>query len=323
MSLPVCEADEAITVAIQGDEFRKLYREVVSRVRELPNRLASYNSPEAILETFTADYKTSDDFVFVANIESREEEVFHVHGIISETRLPPVIKGHRVNMGALLQTVKLIGVDDNQDFHAAVIAVSAIYEFLQQSVGSSVQAPYGIQHGTSRDITFVNRLLTPTHSAFPEDIITFPSALDPSESLKPAIDEGRFAFTKDNQVRFHKLVSNDAGDQLHFVNHIQPGVFRPGQIVNVGVSFWLIKAKTSAPMRFISHLDSISLLSWGARKVLDERRFQQIRPKHGLPAKRCPTTVIKNQAKNSTNHPKRQNQGQPSSSQLPMETDKD
>ncbi|KAK0470900.1 hypothetical protein IW261DRAFT_1572587 [Armillaria novae-zelandiae] len=302
MSLPVCEADEAITVAIQGDEFRKL-------------------SSEAILEAFTVDYKTSDDFVFVANIESGEEEVFHVHGIISETRLPPVIKGQHINMGTLLQTVKLISVDDDQDFHAAVIAVSAIYEFLQQSVSSSVQAPYGIQHGTSRDMTFVNRLLTPSHSAYPEDIIVFPSTLDPSESLKSAIDEGRFAFTKDNQVRFDKLMSNDVGDQLHFVDHIQPGVFRPGQIVNVGVSFRLIKPKMSAPMHFISHLDSVSLLSWGARKVLDEQHFQQVRPKHGLPAKRRPTTFMKNQVKRSTNYPKGQNHGQPSSSQNPMETD--
>ncbi|KAK0467388.1 hypothetical protein IW261DRAFT_1426665 [Armillaria novae-zelandiae] len=156
MSLPLCEVDEGTTLAIQGNEFRKLYREAVSRVRELPNCLSSYSSPEAILEAFTVDYQTSDEFAFISTTEGGEEEVFYVHGVISETRLPPVLKGNRVSMGGLVQMVKLIAINDDQDFCAAVSAISSLCDFFQQSVGSYIQVPYAVQHGTSREITCVN-----------------------------------------------------------------------------------------------------------------------------------------------------------------------
>ncbi|SJL16368.1 uncharacterized protein ARMOST_19890 [Armillaria ostoyae] len=147
MSLPVYEASDAITLAVQGDEFKKIYREVASKVRDLPNRLAGFDSSQAISESFTVDYQTSDDFVFVANAESGEEEVFQVHGVISEMRLLPVQKANRVSMSGLVQTVKLVGVEDNQEFRMAAITISCMCEFLQQSVGAPVQAPYTIQHG--------------------------------------------------------------------------------------------------------------------------------------------------------------------------------
>ncbi|PBL01581.1 hypothetical protein ARMGADRAFT_1023041 [Armillaria gallica] len=196
--------------------FQKIYGEVVAKVRNLPNQLAGFDSSQAIAEAFIVDYQNSDDFVFVANAESGEEEVFQVHGIISETRLPPVQKGNRcssVSMTGLVQTVKLVSIEDNQEFRTAAVTISRMCEFLQQSVGAPVQAPYAVQHGITREITFVNRLLTPTHSAFPEDIITLPSAFDPSQSLKASIDEGKFAFTKDNQVAFNKLALNEEDDQ--------------------------------------------------------------------------------------------------------------
>ncbi len=41
------------------------------------------------------DHQSSDDFAFVANANTGEEEVFQVHGILTETRLPPVLKGNQ------------------------------------------------------------------------------------------------------------------------------------------------------------------------------------------------------------------------------------
>ncbi|KAK0431279.1 hypothetical protein EV421DRAFT_1912006 [Armillaria borealis] len=213
MSLPFYEASEAITLAIRGDDFKKIYREVASKVRDMLNQLASFNSSQAIAEAFVVDYQTSDNFVFVANAESGEEEVFQVHGVISETRLPPIQKGNHVTMNGLVQTVKLVSTEDDQEFRMSAITISRMCEFLQQSVGAPVQAPYTVQHGIAREITFVNRLLTPTYSAFPEDIITLPSVFDPSQSLKASIDEGKFAFTKDNQVAFNKLALNEEDNQ--------------------------------------------------------------------------------------------------------------
>ncbi len=50
---------------------------------------------ESIIEAFVVDYEASDDFIFVANASTGEEEVFQLHGVVSETRLPPVLKGNR------------------------------------------------------------------------------------------------------------------------------------------------------------------------------------------------------------------------------------
>ncbi|PBK69308.1 hypothetical protein ARMSODRAFT_975057 [Armillaria solidipes] len=277
MSLPLYQANDAISVAIQSDHFKSSFRDISAKLRESPNQLGSFDSMESIVEAFVADYESSDDFTFVANANTGEEEVFQLHGVLSETRLPPVLKGNRVSMTSLVQTVKLISIDDDEDFRIAGHAASRMLEFLQQSTGASVQAPYAVQHGIAREFTAVNWLLTPSHSAFPEDVIDLPSTYDPGQTLKSSIDEGKFAFTKDNQVAFNKLTL-DEGNHLQRIMHIKPGTFRPGQIVNIGVSFRLIKSQNSSPMRFIAHLDSI----------LDDRRFQKSAPTRGLPAKRRP-----------------------------------
>lgn len=49
-------------------------------------------------------------------------------------------------MNGLVQTIKLIGTKDDQEFHLAGLAISRMFEFLQQSVGAPVQAPYAVQH---------------------------------------------------------------------------------------------------------------------------------------------------------------------------------
>ncbi len=112
-------------------------------------------------------------------------------------------------MNGLVQTVKLIGINNDNDFQMAGLAISRMLEYLQQSVGTPVQAPYAIQHGIAREFTFVNRLLTPTHSAFPDDVVDFPSTFDPSQSLINSLNKGKFMFTRDNQVAFSKLTVNE------------------------------------------------------------------------------------------------------------------
>ncbi len=113
-------------------------------------------------------------------------------------------------MNGLVQTVKLVSIDDDEDFRTAGHTVSRMLEFLQQSTGAPVQAPYVVQHGIAREFTAVNRLLTPSHSAFPEDVIDLPSSYDPSQTLKSSFNEGKFAFTKDNQVAFNKLTLDES-----------------------------------------------------------------------------------------------------------------
>ncbi len=55
------------------------------------------------------------------------------------------------------------------------------------------------------------------------------------------------------------------------ISGIKPGNFRPGQIVSIGVSFRLVKSRQNDQLMFLSHLDSLTLLSWGVRKVSEEQ----------------------------------------------------
>lgn len=115
MSLPLYQANEAISVAIQSDHFstyslafsfmlsdlylglESSFQEISAKLRNSPNQLSSFDSMESIVEAFMTDYESSDDFIFVANVNANtgEEEVFQLHGVVSETRLPPVLKGNR------------------------------------------------------------------------------------------------------------------------------------------------------------------------------------------------------------------------------------
>lgn len=61
----------------------------------LPGDLGLYDTIESILETFAVNSVSSDNFVFLANEMSGMEEVFQVRGIISEVKLPPVLKAQR------------------------------------------------------------------------------------------------------------------------------------------------------------------------------------------------------------------------------------
>ncbi len=50
-------------------------------------------------------------------------------------------------MKSLVQTIKLISIDEDEDFRTAGHAASRMLEFLQKSTYASVQAPYAVQHG--------------------------------------------------------------------------------------------------------------------------------------------------------------------------------
>lgn len=112
MSLPLYQANDVISVAIQSDHFstyslafsfmlsdlylglESSFQEISAKLRNSPNQLSSFDSMESIIEAFMMDYKSSNDFIFVANANTGEEEVFQLHGVVSETCLPPILKGN-------------------------------------------------------------------------------------------------------------------------------------------------------------------------------------------------------------------------------------
>ncbi|SJL11509.1 uncharacterized protein ARMOST_14913 [Armillaria ostoyae] len=283
MSLTNYKAPDTLTTSIRQDSFKQTFRAATVPLIGLPGDLGLHDSVESILDTFVVDAKSSDDFVFLANERSSGEEVFQVRGILSEVKLPPVLKGQRVSINELIQTVRLISFDEDEWFRKATTAASRIAEYMEQHVQETVRIPYAICHGAIREFQIVNRILTPVHRMAVEDVIELPLSYDPSRTLQPIIGEGKFVFTKDNKPSFEKFSMNEDGQYTH-VRGVKPSTFRPGQIVVVGVSFRLVRSTNSDMMMFVTHLDSIALLSWGH---LDESRVTRHRvQKHALPIKK-------------------------------------
>ncbi|PBK66568.1 hypothetical protein ARMSODRAFT_977477 [Armillaria solidipes] len=310
MSLTSYKAPDTLAASIQQESF------TTAPLSGQPGDLGLHDSAESILDTFVVDTVSSDDFVFLANESSGEEEVFQVRGVVSEVKLPPVLKAQRVSINELTQTVKIISIDDDEWFRKASSAASRIAEFMEQHVQETVRIPYAIRHGAIREFQFVNRLLMPAHRTAAEDVIELPPAYDPSHTLQAVINEGKFVYTKDNKPAFEKFSLNEDG-QYTRVRGVKPGTYRPGQIVAIGVSFRLVRSTNSDTMMFVAHLDSVALLSWGVMKNLDDNRATRHRAqKHVLPIKKRHTNLDDHMApkaseENNQVHPQAKNQNNP------------
>ncbi|KAK0431159.1 hypothetical protein EV421DRAFT_1743366 [Armillaria borealis] len=267
MSLTSYKAPDTLAASIQQESFTTV------PLSRQPGDLGLHDLAESILDTFIVDTMSSDDFVFLANESSGEEEVFQVRGIVSEVKLPPVLKAQRVSINELTQTVKIISIDDDEWFRKASSAASHIMKFMEQHVQETVWIPYTVQHGAIREFQFVNRLLTPAHRTAAEDIITLPPAYDPSHTLQAVINEGKFVYTKDNKPAFEKFSLNEDGQYiLHLLSKYHIDTFDT--------------------MMFVTHLDSVALLSWGVMKNLDDNQATwHHTQKHVLPIKKCHTNL--------------------------------
>ncbi|SJL14192.1 uncharacterized protein ARMOST_17647 [Armillaria ostoyae] len=279
MSLTSYKAPDTLAASIQQESFKLAFHAAMASLSRQPGDLGLHDSAESILDTFVVDSVLSDDFVFLENESSGEEEVFQVQGVVSEVKLPPVLKAQRVSINELTQTVKIISIDDDEWFRKASSATSHIVEFMEQHVQETVWIPYAVRHGAIREFQFVNRLLMPAHRTTVEDVIVLPPAYDPSHTLQAVINEGKFVYTKDNKPAFKKFSLNEDG-QYTRVHGVKPGTYRPGQIVAIGVSFHLVRSTNSDTMMFVAHLDLVALLLWGVMKNLEDNRATQHRASH-------------------------------------------
>ncbi|KAK0448213.1 hypothetical protein EV421DRAFT_1733342 [Armillaria borealis] len=271
MSLTSYKAPDTLAACIQQESFKQAFRAATAPLSGQPGDLGLHNSAESILDTFVVDSVSLDDFVFLANESSGEEE--------------------RVSINELTQTVKIISIDDNEWFRKASSAASCIAEFMEQHVQETVRIPYAVQHGAIREFQFVNQLLMPAHRIAAEDIIVLPPTYDPSHTLQAVINEGKFVYMKDNKPAFEKFSLNEDG-QYTRVHGVKPGTYHPGQIIAIRVSFRLVRSTNSNTMMFIAHLDSVALLLWGVMKNLkDNRAIWHRAQKHALPSKKRHTNL--------------------------------
>ncbi|PBK83620.1 hypothetical protein ARMGADRAFT_1037787 [Armillaria gallica] len=167
MSLTSYKAPDTLTTSIQLESFsvhltatpyealltsfsiaEQVFREVTALLNGQPGDLGLYDLVESILDAFMVDTVSSDDFVFLANESSGEEEVF--------------------------QTVKLVSIDGDEWFQKASSAASHIAKFMKQHIQETVRIPHAIHYRAIKDFLFVNQLLTPAHRTAREDIIKLP-----------------------------------------------------------------------------------------------------------------------------------------------------
>ncbi|KAK0431619.1 hypothetical protein EV421DRAFT_1742970 [Armillaria borealis] len=264
MSLTSYKAPDTLAACIPAGIVQLAFRAATAPLSGQPGDLGLHDLAESILDTFVVDSVSSDDFVFLANESSGKEEVFQVRGVVSEVKLPPVLKAQRVSINELTQTVKIISIDDDEWFRKASSVASRIAEFMEQHVQETVRIPYAVQHGAIREF---------------------------HHTLQAVINEGKFVYTKDNKPAFEKFSLNEDG-QYTRVCGVKPGTYRPGQIVAIGVSFRLVWSTNSDTMMFVAHLDLVALLSWGVMKNLEDNRAIRHRAqKHALPSKKRHTNL--------------------------------
>ncbi|SJL03660.1 uncharacterized protein ARMOST_07017 [Armillaria ostoyae] len=156
MSFQTYKASNAIQAAMADEQFKQTYKHTIKPLMGKPGCITNYTSTQSILESLEVDEGSSDAFSFIANHETGEEEVFEVHSVLSEVKLPPVLKNSRVHVNDLIQTVKIISIDGDEEFRKACIAIAHFVDLLQQSTVTTTKVPYGIKQETASELVFVN-----------------------------------------------------------------------------------------------------------------------------------------------------------------------
>ncbi|PBK58943.1 hypothetical protein ARMSODRAFT_1027850 [Armillaria solidipes] len=206
---------------------------------------------------------------------TREEALFQLQGVLTEVRLLPVRQETKVrSANDLKQSVRIVSPGD-AFFQGAAQAIARFVEFFEETMGQQIIVPASVCSGQAHKLCFYTRLLTPAHAANLEDIVEFPSSYDPSNVLEHLLGDNKFVFTDDNCITFQRLSAASA-EQSHPSLKVSPAMFRPGQLVNVGVSFRLFK-NADEKLIFLPHLDYISMVSSKGFKVIDSQKYSSNR----------------------------------------------
>ncbi|KAI0362714.1 hypothetical protein OH77DRAFT_1416997 [Trametes cingulata] len=237
-------------------------------------QLSSYVSYETVEKTFKLKLVSENDGILIW-AENGEEVVLYAQGFLAELTLPPVTRASRINPKAAHRTfqyVKLIG-PQSEAFEAGMQAVRAIYRFSEQQFGQGAVLPFeeGV-YGDQGALVARTRYLNPArYSAF-EDV-AIPTVLDPEQLLATLVQSGNYKHTVDNVVQYLMFDVNHAHQSAKAVP-ADPSVFRVGQLVEVGLSFRVVRSRSVtgvARYRFVTKLDSLLLISRNGAMRLAER----------------------------------------------------
>ncbi|KAA1480130.1 hypothetical protein DENSPDRAFT_789985, partial [Dentipellis sp. KUC8613] len=203
-----------------------------------------------------------------------EEAIFEVQGILLDLSLPPVLSRRQCvklpqRVTWAKQTVQITGL--GLPFFADTMnAVNGIHHSISRKYAASGLRPWrSTQLGDYISLDVGNRYITPNTFTNGESAIPFHPLVDPHGILLEATrDVG--SHLADNEVRYFERLHNSSG--IASFEDIDPAVFRPGQIVQLQVSFVTVPvAGAKGIYQVTPKLRSIAIL---------DRSLQEVSNKH-------------------------------------------
>ncbi|KAL0951864.1 hypothetical protein HGRIS_008524 [Hohenbuehelia grisea] len=172
-----------------------------------------------------------------------EEVVLSVQGVLKSTVILPPFKDtyqssvRRVRYLKQGVTVTGLGTQQFDDAMNGITYVMSI--FARSAEDGNILPSDGFNLGdnpSTLDVT--NRYLTPVHERQPGDqSLTLAKEIDPLSTLNRFISEGEYVYGEDNQVLYFIKTNKETYVPA------KPSVFRAGDIVEVQLSFAMIKIK--------------------------------------------------------------------------------
>ncbi|KAM6490326.1 hypothetical protein JOM56_014303 [Amanita muscaria] len=200
--------------------------------------------------------------------------VFEIQAIIEKKMLPPVPntnKRARHSGPFMRQGVMLVGLD-TPTFSSALDAIDEIYGMFGWTLPEGTLEPGdSITHAEKDILHASNRLLTPKRDMLNMEVLEPLNGVDPHGVLKAVIKEGEYLYCDDNEVKYFECKTDENGKKVF--HHVQPQIYRVGDIVEVQVSFTVTPVKEGKrKMRTI--LRSIALINRKFTQDANKKRMQ-------------------------------------------------
>ncbi|KAK7033606.1 hypothetical protein VNI00_012843 [Paramarasmius palmivorus] len=243
---------------------------------------AEYSKPNvsrALEDSFrmeTMQGGVPDAWRLVTDLESPEEIVFKIQGVLSFIELPPFTKhpGKRTRAGFLRQGIAITGLG-TESFEKSLDGIKVADHVLKRSVPQQAAEPLGCFSDLNGYTTFhvSNRYFLPRRLVEGEESVDFPDNVDPYGILRK-IAGSEFVHTKENVVKYERIKRVSAED-ITF-EAVSPTIFRSGDIVEAQFTLMVVPIgkggrppyKTFPVLRTITMLDDTYSKKAAVDKIL-------------------------------------------------------
>ncbi|KAK0186276.1 hypothetical protein F5146DRAFT_1142597 [Armillaria mellea] len=227
-------------------------------------QLSSYSDETLIDNTFSINTTNSEEFVYLIWKDTQEEVVLQTEGILAEAHHPPVISmgmEYAGKMNDLIQSIVIVSSLTDSLFSRAIQGIEAIYSFMARfnikvnTIGNFKVGDLNAIHGETQLLMPVGKVRMP---------IVGIKSIDSGNALKNMLSRGSHQYTEDNVISYLKW--EHAVDGKTVISDMNPALLKPGHIVDVGLSFHLIKMPNC--VLFQAQLDSCTVMEHGGVEAL-------------------------------------------------------